>query len=91
MQPMCLYMFRFKQFQETFQKTYQRKIKRMQTTTLLVKSIWFRSKFGNNPGPDRANKLEAAFVPLGPLWNVDKPHIFGHFCWFYWSVFSDTL
>ena len=65
--------------------------KQMQTTRLLVKFIWFRSKFGNNPGPDRANKLEAAFVPLGPLWNVDKPHIFGHFCWFYWSVFSDTL
>ena len=25
--------------------------------------------------------------PFGPLWNVDKPAMFGHFCFFYWCVF----
>ena len=25
--------------------------------------------------------------PFGPLWNVDKPAMFGHFCLFYWCVF----
>ena len=24
---------------------------------------------------------------FGPLWNVDKPAMFGHFCLFYWCVF----
>ena len=29
---------------------------------------------------------------FGPLWNVDKPAMFGHFCLFYWCVFFwDTL
>ena len=25
--------------------------------------------------------------PFGPLWNVDKSAMFGHFCLFYWCVF----
>ena len=25
--------------------------------------------------------------PFGPLWNVDKPAMFGHFCLFCWCVF----
>ena len=25
--------------------------------------------------------------PFEPLWNVDKPAMFGHFCLFYWCVF----
>ena len=25
--------------------------------------------------------------PFGPLWNVDKPAMFGHFCLFYWCIF----
>ena len=29
--------------------------------------------------------------PFGPLWNVDKPALSGHFCLFYWCVFRDTL
>ena len=29
--------------------------------------------------------------PFGPLWYVDKPAMFGHFCLFYWCVFWDTL
>ena len=25
--------------------------------------------------------------PFGPLWNVDKPAMLGHFCLFYWCAF----
>ena len=39
-------------------------------------------------------KLSKRFTtsdPFGPLWNVDKPAMFGHFCLFYWCVFWDIL
>ena len=30
--------------------------------------------------------------PIGPLWNVDKPAMFGHFCLICWCVFFwDTM
>ena len=28
--------------------------------------------------------------PLGPLWNTDKPAMFGHFCLFYWCFYFGT-
>ena len=43
--------------------------KQMQTTRLLVKFIGWRSKFGDNSGPDWTHKLEAALVLLN-CWDV---------------------
>ena len=40
----------------------EKSTKQMQTTRLLVKFIWCRSKFGNNSGPNWVNKLEAALA-----------------------------
>ena len=58
---------------------------------------WFLSeKVQKCPdGPKRGPKLSKTsrltitdpLDPFGPLWNVDKPAMFGHFCLFYWCIF----
>ena len=46
---------------------------------------------GPNRVPNGQKHLGWPFRPLldpvGPLWNIDKPAMFGHFCLFYWCGF----
>ena len=48
-------------------------------------TFWFLSEMLQKcpEGPKRFTILD----PFEPLWNVDKPAMFGHLCFFYWCVF----